>query len=186
MNNQDDDDRYVFGRQDQQDAALKERDQLRDELEKYRGLAKSLEGQLRSANDLVESTDTQLRAELDAAKRREVALIERCKDVFENIASDVYGLSECHCDHTRGVTDCAYCASERFIDWWRTQSDTAPDLLTREQVRPLVEALSDLLDAACSFHDYNIHGDCCRTCSDLTDAVERAKKAIDRAKSLGL
>lgn len=51
--------------------------------------------------------------------------------VFENIASEVYGLSECHCDHEHDISPCAYCASEHFIKWMRenhlnSQKETKP------------------------------------------------------------
>lgn len=48
----------------------------------------------------------------------------------------------------------------------------------RKQNAPLREALIELIGAAESSHDYNVHGDCCNTCQCLVLAVESGTQAL--------
>lgn len=63
--------------------------------------------------------------ELIDAKKRLEEFADQLRYVFENLASEVYALSECHCDHLAGDTPCAYCASEHFVNWFRLQPEFA-------------------------------------------------------------
>lgn len=57
--------------------------------------------------------------EFDRLTRERDEYADQLRYVWDNIASEVYAFSECHCDVPAGETPCAYCASEHFCNWFR-------------------------------------------------------------------
>lgn len=133
-----DDTRFIFELQDQRDAALKERDQLRAELERVTKLKDTL---------LIDSTDDETRIRAITAPILGQSFVD----------GDSFGVP--------GVVGIVERLAQELEQSKR-----------REAV--LKDALSALVSAATSFHDYNVHGDCCGTCSGLADAVENAEKSL--------
>lgn len=179
MTDDTDDDHYVCELQDQRDALLKERDQLRARVNDYerRLIAVApLEFCITYTGDAVQYVESnfwamhqqidQLRSELDAAKRREVAMCEALE----------------FCEQEAHRPDC-----DRMVIYTKCEEALSnaptPDLLTKKQVKPLVEALR--FYKSCMWVDFTT-GTEVDVKALRDDCGNRAKQALGHAKSLGL